>query len=861
MDEQTRKSPADTTNIDEAREIDLQGDDNTSLAPDLEEAYRFLAAIDPTTDQFTFQTFDDNKQRNDKAMAHIRHGTLEYHKAFLIRAQESGCGVFVTVQETNLNGRKNTDIVRIRALFQEDDGDGKPLPLEPHIVVESSPGKFHRYWRADGLSIDEFRGLQQGIIDHYGSDPAVKDQARVMRLPGFLHQKQTPRRVRLLMVNEFPPYSRDEVLRALPLVMRCQPITGEFGASAEPRIFEGDAMAKAREIVCREAARTHESPKLGRHGVIYQMGCYFRRDGLRLEPQDLGDLLRLFEDNMRLTDTSGRVVPMNWENESKALYDGYFSPSEQDWPLVDATALLSGAAGEDEPHQGIDTPNDDRQKAVLSARRAALRNDPPPTIARRIAKHWPSLKDEAESIAKAAHQWLGQYSVDKHIKQKGIAKRITTLERLNQRFGQLEVTGRPACAVHIPDRLFITLQDLRARVADEIVLAGVSTRGEPQFVAAFDAWHGDCRKRKFHEIVFTRKPIRPDQFNLFSDFGVKPSDAGEEGCRLILQHILEVVCAGDANAAKAFIHLVAWQLQHIGKPSRIITVLFSEQHQTGKGLILEHVLLPIFGAHGFMTHTEDTGLGRFNDTLRGRGYLFLDEAAFARNRQLADRIKGYAAAHTLAIEGKGLPVTQIPSGLNLYLATNHREIAHVEQADARFWILSVAEHRYGDHAYFADVLHEIENGGLSAFLGLLLVRDVSAFIPQRDVPRDNAALVQAKAASRNPVDVTCWLEECLDTGRFVGMLPTQPEPHDPPAWVKGEYVKTSDLLFAYRRWAQAMTAPYKQETAIKIFWGTLTAIGFKSHKRGNQSERHRWVPDPDEARKFLDALISGCLRA
>jgi len=102
------------------------------IAPDLEEAERFLTLLDAEAAAFTFQVFDDDLERKDQRMAATRNGSLLDCQNELIKAQESGAGVFVTVQETDLKGRNTGNIQRIRAVFQEDDGMGVEPPIEPH---------------------------------------------------------------------------------------------------------------------------------------------------------------------------------------------------------------------------------------------------------------------------------------------------------------------------------------------------------------------------------------------------------------------------------------------------------------------------------------------------------------------------------------------------------------------------------------------------------------------------------------------------------------------------------------------------------------------------------------------------------
>jgi RepB DNA-primase from phage plasmid len=64
--------------------------------------------------------------------------------------------------------------------------------LDPHIVVESSPGRFHAYWRVDALPLDQFGPVQRTIADRFNGDRTVTDLCRVMRLPGFPHRKAVP---------------------------------------------------------------------------------------------------------------------------------------------------------------------------------------------------------------------------------------------------------------------------------------------------------------------------------------------------------------------------------------------------------------------------------------------------------------------------------------------------------------------------------------------------------------------------------------------------------------------------------------------------------------------------------------------
>ena len=201
------------------------------LQPDRDEAERFLSALDPNADKWTFQTFDDNKDRKEEnkakweargrtgkidPFAFTLHGTLEACWFRLVQLNKQGVGIFVTVNVTDFEGRKNGNIKSVRALFSDLDGtpldrvlaEGEP---KPHIITETSPAKYHVVWRADDVPLEEFKPTQLVIAERYGSDPSVNDLPRVMRLPGFIHRKGEPFLSRLVQANDFEPYKWAEL--------------------------------------------------------------------------------------------------------------------------------------------------------------------------------------------------------------------------------------------------------------------------------------------------------------------------------------------------------------------------------------------------------------------------------------------------------------------------------------------------------------------------------------------------------------------------------------------------------------------------------------------------------------------------
>ena len=184
---------------------------NGQITHDKAMASTFLTQLDPTATRFTFQTFDDDKDRKNKALVRVLHGTLDECFAELTRLNKAGAGVFVTISETNFLGRSTKNIVRPRALFYDADGDEQVVhattaitecDAPPSLKVESGGGK-HGYYICDDIPLDQFSALQKSLATKLGTDPIPHDLPRVMRLPGMLHLKDPskPRLVKLVATD------------------------------------------------------------------------------------------------------------------------------------------------------------------------------------------------------------------------------------------------------------------------------------------------------------------------------------------------------------------------------------------------------------------------------------------------------------------------------------------------------------------------------------------------------------------------------------------------------------------------------------------------------------------------------------
>jgi DNA primase RepB-like protein len=199
-----------------------------TITHDKDMARTFLAGLDRNATKFTFQFFSDC---GDRRHTEIFHGTLDevWPKVQLLNTAQHGVGVFVTINETDFKGRSSKNIVRARALFADADSEEQSkrcfdafnaCSTTPGMVVETDRGT-HFYFCTD-VPLNQFRTLQSSLIDALGTDPAVKDLPRVMRLPGTLHLKDptNPRFVKLIRTSiPVPRWNLSDLIAKLRVLL------------------------------------------------------------------------------------------------------------------------------------------------------------------------------------------------------------------------------------------------------------------------------------------------------------------------------------------------------------------------------------------------------------------------------------------------------------------------------------------------------------------------------------------------------------------------------------------------------------------------------------------------------------------
>ena len=113
------------------------------------------------------------------------------------QSNDNGHHVFFTINEVRGSTRKADDVIRCRAIFADFDTPASEpktdWPIPPSIIVKSSTveegNKYHYYWLTDTKEFEEWKLVEEGLVNTYGADTGCKDLSRVLRIPGYKNPK------------------------------------------------------------------------------------------------------------------------------------------------------------------------------------------------------------------------------------------------------------------------------------------------------------------------------------------------------------------------------------------------------------------------------------------------------------------------------------------------------------------------------------------------------------------------------------------------------------------------------------------------------------------------------------------------
>ena len=154
----------------------------------------------------------------------------EVDKVDIEYARLANFGVYYCVNQlgSEFNNKRHKrfreNVTKFLAFFTDFDTGSKQeqladillFELKPSAIVESGRG-YHAYWFIEGeITPQRWTHIQTKLAEYFGSDGAVNDPARLMRLPGSWHTKGEPMLVSIQSLEPKRKYTEQDFLKIFP---------------------------------------------------------------------------------------------------------------------------------------------------------------------------------------------------------------------------------------------------------------------------------------------------------------------------------------------------------------------------------------------------------------------------------------------------------------------------------------------------------------------------------------------------------------------------------------------------------------------------------------------------------------------
>jgi hypothetical protein len=304
----------------------------------------------------------------------------------------------------------------------------------------------------------------------------------------------------------------------------------------------------------------------------------------------------------------------------------------------------------------------------------------------------------------------------------------------------------------------------------------VDGNGDERKIGIGRWWINHEQRRQYDGIVYAPgadAKATHGKLNLWTGF----SCASVKGsCALYLAHLRDNICSGVEAHFQYLLNWMAYAVQYPDRPGEVAVVMRGKEG-VGKGVAARE-FGRLLGSH--YRHISQAGhlTGHFNAHLQQCSVLFADEASFAGDRSHESILKALITEDTLMIEPKGVDPFAVRNCLHLIMSSNNDWVIPAGADARRYFVLGVPDAKKQDHAYFAAIAREMDEGGREALLYHLLDRDLSSF-NLRDVPQTDA-LADQKAHTRRGVD------RVVEVIAHSGILPAAHGQHANVAVTSGE---------------------------------------------------------------------------
>ena len=683
------------------------------------QAQKFLTSLDHSANSYTFQTFDDDKKRRSKTLIDVLHGTLEEHYLKLKYLNSKGACVSVSVQPTDSKGRKKQNIIGIRSVFFENDNGSDPakLPLKPSIKVNSSPGKWHLYYKTNRLvpispvTERQWRNVMKYMIAN-GSDQNAADLTRALRLPGFRNNKYPDKPVVTLDSVAPIEYEWDYITQTFKLPDKTDSkdsqddeITADDFFNTKPRQAEEPfRIAKAASALkCIDPDVPRETWfKIG-------MALHYA-SGASQEAYDLYHKWSRRGDNYNQSDW-----PTTWD--SFGNYDGN---------------LLT------------------IQYLFRLARKHGWKND-----------YNPDLKG-MERLIQLERRYAFEYINSRYGYVRSPTQGLSLVSKSTDDMGRASYELLPLshCETMFADKPVPTWGNPRADGSRSIKMENL-----------YKQWRTWPKRRIYKGLVFRPSAdIQLDRENFeqlpdtekFNTY-LGLTNPGKEGdWSAIERHIWEVWARKDDAIHNYILNWLARMYQYPGEQGETCLILRSDRMGAGKNIITE-ALTESWGRHGATLDSLKRITGQFNSIMSELVLAVFEEAMWTGGKSAKSFLHAATTGKTNMSEKKFHDLREIFNFSHIICLSNDEHVVPIEPGDRRYVMLD-CDNRYAQNFKYFNNLHQKMKGGeTDGFIWHLRHRDIHEFNVRR-YPRQKGTVARAMEFSLDSVEA--FFLEALDEGSF-----------------------------------------------------------------------------------------------
>lgn len=313
-------------------------------------------------------------------------------------------------------------------------------------------------------------------------------------------------------------------------------------------------------------------------------------------------------------------------------------------------------------------------------------------------------------------------------------------------------------------------------------------------------------------------------------------------------HLKHVWCRDNIEH---YNYLMAWLADIIQNPAekKGTALVVKGGKGSGKSIIFEELLNKIFGYTYVKIDKAEQVTGKFNLHLQGKLFLVLEEAIWAGDKTAEGTLKSMITDTEFVLEGKGTNAIKSQAYFRMAFISNEKQAVPATKAERRFFALKVSDEYRDNTQYFNELVYEIRNGGVEAFMYHLQNLDISK-INLRIAPRTEALFedILAKMETIERYLYDLLHEEVLYFSKFEG---------DRSLW--GNKVTKSDLFMYFEKWERTISAKniYLPKHDITSQAGLTREINkimpFKNTKV--KGENAYELPSRDVARKMFESQV------